>query len=302
MQIITMKPAVDWLTLTGWEHERIRMLWEDWNNHPKTSEMKLITRGGYRGYQGAQSFFGTSYQAGYPHGLVTVSGVSAHMFARTYQHLFGDLNCTRIDVQLTVPYAQVEDLDALYALLTDQKNHPWSGSGKVPVITRYQNSTGGRTVYVGRPSSDRLVRFYTKEADGVNHIRLEVQLRRHLAQHRFNAFVHQGEMSLGNEIQTVLARMPSGSVVNNTFWDMLVDAPPGEHKHTKEPRGLDARVMWIRKVVIPAMKRLVTDGRADTARQVLMEIQSHLENTPGWGRADVEERVGTGHMPDDVLP
>jgi len=281
MTIITHRPAVDWLTLTTYE-ARHRQQLAQW---VKRRGLRVLRDGsaghGYAGSFGDGWFLGQTERPNGPHFMGRFSGALADRFMFDGGRP-GNLDCTRIDLQLTLPtpykeyelYRQVQQLvDDLHEA-EQQRGH--RARGIDPIVP----PDGEFTIYLGnRQDTHRFTRFYAKPMEDEDWLlRFEVEFK--------------GKTGVAGKVYRHVGRAPESMVRilagELTSWpphplilpfkEHLIGVP-GQIMKAERTRPTPHKTLrWIARTVFPAWKKLLghEDSR-DRAAALLYELLAYAE-------------------------
>lgn len=252
--------AIDYLTLTCWESET----WRHWNHYAEIHKpiKKLDSKipmyvGNLFYFHSGSAFIGQGEQKGQPHYVIKISGNLADEWrAEAFaQRLAYQVECTRLDLQVTIPeppgWSQIALMNRVHK------------SGKVPGWAASKDRNGGKleTVYIGSWHSDRLSTVYVKLTAGNERLlRLETRYKKD----RANALLPQlakGELPdnfLAHELQNVI----KDSKLRIAFEPSLTIGSPMAAK-VKLKQKEDKTAEWLVEKVLPTFARIVLDHDHD---------------------------------------
>lgn len=268
--MVTHRPAIDWLTLTTYSgKERLLMLrlLEDFIKGRATSESKVMQ---YDGKRGEGYFIGTGKQKGKEHYMFRLSGDLSDTI--TWQQLRPSLDCSRIDIQLTLPLPCElhEVFDHYISLIRATKA---AEDEKIPRGRKVDgpvNPDGFCTMYVGSRESERFYRLYVKENSGLYFLRFEVE--------------YKGKDSFAGRVWRDTSRLPESIVtylkgeidtlpdhpLTMPFKDHLSGVPGEVMKQERLREDPQKTLAWLRKQVSPAIRRLLGNHDTRDAAMILM--------------------------------
>lgn len=261
-EIVVNKPMVDWLTSTTFEEDVwMRSIKQIATRDPY--ESKPRNKGGYKGVQEGQVFYGQGTQKDVPHYIITVSGGSSD---RVYREIIPGFEVKRIDLQVTVEKPDGYNHRDVVRVL---RSGHWNGRRrKVPMR---EDGDGGSTVYIGSPKSDKLIRLYVKER---LFLRFEVQYRRMYARDAARIVLNGGESAISAILASEMDRLPSHHV-----WDEfrgILDGSQNVISYIAEPSKVK-RLHWLESL-LPALRQMASDhDYGETVRSWLEDIA----NEPG---------------------
>lgn len=280
MAIITHRPAIDWLTLTTYDLRRSQSL-AQWVNGHRLEPLRDGNGGnGYYGTFGDGWFIGQGEQAGGTHHLARFSGALADrfMFDRTRP---SNLDCTRIDLQLTLPTKKRgEQLYRLAQSLVDDLHNSEKERGQRardihPIIP----PDGEFTIYFGSRTASRFTRFYVKPSGDGLLLRFETEFK--------------GKSDLAGLVYRSVGQAPESMV--RIMAGELTSWPPhplilpfkqhlsgvaGDIMRQERTRPSDSTTLrWLVRAVLPAWKRLLgNEDTRDRAAALLHELIGYAED------------------------
>lgn len=242
-------PMIDYATLTTWEHNVWQQTRFEWQGAltPVNEQRRMQ----YRGFTANNVFFGIAEQLGKPHYMVQASGEQADAFCS--QATCYHMNCTRIDLQVTIEKPATFDARRLY----DDLNR-WDAPGRPRQVSMIQSGDGCDTVYIGNRQSDRFTRVYVKPTDSDGHVlRFETEYKGDHARTTFD-YVLGGRGAIDSVLVAELKDLPDD--LQGVF--RLFSAACGADAHRpkiKRVTGQNATLDWLRKQVEPTVARLCND-------------------------------------------
>ncbi len=246
------RALVDWITLTTFAREHD--LWDCFASLTPEDVRKESRRLQYHGSAGPHSFWGTGVQAGRQHAMLQVSGELADevtLFVVPY-----DINCTRLDLQVTIAMPTGYDSREVYDGLIDPLAK-WGGRRKNASIV--QSGDGLDTIYIGSRTSEKFARLYVKpDADGLPaFLRFEVEYKKATAHGVYQALwsgKHTRATILAHEVKMIpLAKF----ALVTRFLDAL--GTQGTNPPVKRVRTHSNTIEWLETQVEPAIIRLLND-------------------------------------------
>jgi hypothetical protein len=255
-------PMIDYLTATTWEQHVWAEARHGWLSFqlPAHNERRMQ----YGGQRYGNVFFGIGMQRGKPHYMMQASGEDAdHAFSTLDVERF---NCTRIDLQVTMPCLTGYYSRALYDALEDAS---WIGRKRQLAIV--QSGDGYDTIYVGNRKSDRFTRIYVKPTDSAGDvIRFEVEYK---AAHAHSIFRHLTEEpnDIGDILAQELADMPSDDEIGTLRHFFTICGETPMKPKIKRVTGQNSTLDWLRTQVDPAVKRLLNSHEWGDATRDLVE-------------------------------
>lgn len=281
--MILNRPAIDWLTLTTYDRltqlDMARLLTRlrpDWQKQAVKGQMLQ-----YIGQRGEQWFVGAGQQNGKDHYLFRFSGDLSD--AITWQALRPPIDCTRIDVQITLPLPlPIEETYTAYKTLIDASEEREIARGqKRRNIDAVVSPDGFCTLYVGSRESERFYRLYVKESAGSHFIRFEVEFK--------------GSASFAGRVWRDTARHPDRIVtllkgeletlpdhpLTNPLKEALVGVPGDVMKAERRQSDPNTTLEWLKRQVSPSIKRLI--GNEDTRDAAVMLLMDWLQFAANQG-------------------
>lgn len=259
--------AVDWLTLTTYDRTVFNSLVEQAESYIDYNTSVSQKRMQYAGTGGQGFFFGKGKQRGDDHYMFVLSGIQAAVLAPALAtSMFARLaNCTRIDIQLTLPAR--EDARKTGDLGHAIRKSLMEGVGRVgkrPSVTIWDNeSDAGDTIYIGSRSSDKFVRIYDKFGDGIKFMRYEGEFKRNVADRIWSEFV-TSEAALSNWITSTIINPIRELPEFEEMIEIMESKRTSDVWIEVEPRDNERTLRWLRQQVTPAAVRLsMTDLRED---------------------------------------
>lgn len=275
--MILFRPAIDWLTLTTYDlKQQADMAHLFHRVYPKAADGwvkgKMLQ---YEGRRGEQWFVGAGNQKGKDHYIFRFSGDLADTM--TWQTLRPPLDCTRIDVQITLPLPlPITETYTAYKSLIDAVNESEIGRGqRARGIDAVISPDGFCTLYLGSRESERFYRIYVKESSGEYFIRFEVE--------------YKGSGSFAGRVWRDTARQPEKIVttlkgeietlpdhpLTRPFLDALTGSPIEVMKAERRRADPQKTLAWLKRQVSPAMRRLI--GNEDTRDAAVMLLMDWLQ-------------------------
>jgi len=265
--------SIDYLTLSQMEDARystaLQVVAQDTGKRGREGR-----RIGYQGHVYAFSwpgraggagefFFGRRNWHGVRWHILIASGESAHWLL---EHLFytdlmqwSDVRCTRLDVQLTIPWPDGQ----FYLRHLERKQ-----GIKAAVVHGLDDATAwSETLYLGSRSSACLVRAYRKRIDETEKdwLRVEVEYKRERSKGLFHTLL--GQKMVGNWFLPVEQRCPALYALIEPY---LRDEPQGP----KEVRVPHKTFTWLSTTVANCVCRLLDD---DDHHEAMVELVSQWQ-------------------------
>lgn len=280
--IITHRPAIDWLTLTTPEYKAAARMGE-W---VKERNLEPLRKGGggngYEGTWGDGWFIGEAEKNGKMSYIGRFSGGLADrfMFDRTRPY---DVDCTRIDIQLTLPIAKKGEelyepaLTLSQELYAQEKARGPRERNVDPIVP----PDGEFTIYLGNraQSSQRFARLYVKpqeEGDWLLRFEAEFKSKTGLAGKVYR-LVGKEPLSMVSILAGELSTWPNHPLTV-PFKQYLKHVPQELMKMERTRPTPNTTMRWIVKQVFPAWKRLLGhDDTRDRATALLYELLAFAE-------------------------
>jgi len=209
---------------------------------------------------GGSFFFGRRTWQGKRWHLLIASGESAHWLLErlfyTDLMMWSDVRCTRLDIQLTIPWP-----GAPFFL-----RHLERKEGIKASVVRGLNKEDdwSETLYLGSRASACLVRAYRKRVDESEHdwLRVEVEYKRERSKRLFHTLL--GQKEVGNWFLPVLERCPE-------LYGLIEPFLADEAQGPKEVRIPHKTFKWLNTTVANCVCRLLDDDDNHEAMVELVE-------------------------------
>jgi hypothetical protein len=255
-----LESAVDWLTLTTKTEPATERLQNVATQFARKVEEcgNILTAWGVLGYQGWKC--GTiAFGRNATGGMMVLSGPDAET---VFPHsMTPDVNCTRLDIQVTVRIHPENNLVAheSYAAIIATKPQ----ARRFVTATLLQGSDGGGTCYVGRRASETFGRIYNKriesgDPDYQGCWRYEVEYKRDAANHIARLLPAGAERSAAI-LNFVHRHYSERGVVPP--WRPDGKYSPGIPRRTAS--DTERRLRWLREQVAPSVAALRKLGYID---------------------------------------
>lgn len=280
--MITNRPAIDWLTLTTFNTKNARMmdalLGEMIGFDADVVACKNLQ---YEGVKGDGFFVGTGTQNGKDHFMFRFSGELSDKVM--FNKLRPSLDCSRIDLQLTIPLPDFADTVAVFTdaerVISAIERERTIGKRKVNCIT---GSDGLCTLYVGSRSSEKIYRIYTKEVDGSLWLRFEVEYKGK------NRMAGKALRKITKD-PTEATRLIAGELGTIPDHELLrelkahIASVRGDiMPYTKRVEDDQVTLKWLARQVMPAFKRVIgNEDTRDRATLLLSEIINFAKEVEG---------------------
>lgn len=275
--------AIDYVTLTTYSGD----VYSGWRDIVEQMRGDRAVGGGmlygYTMERIGDMQIGEGIQDKQPHFLVSIAGHEADEFMRllitTATVDIDAINCSRLDVQLTVPKQREVRLSYLAQQYQEGQLGEFNGRGR-PKVYAYAGNDGD-TLYIGSTSSEKVIRFYDKPIllKGRRQVyeRMEVQLRNKkalaLLKRIIKAQPNYARATILQYIKTEFNRLPDGLQLSLSVNPYLEDIVGSELKaETTEPEE-DRKLRWLkscRKTFIEIASR--QDATGQQARELFLEV------------------------------
>jgi hypothetical protein len=268
--MITHRPAIDWLTLTTFQLKTVMKMVdmiEPLTRGKATVESRVMQ---YDGNRGEGFFIGHGRQNGKEHHIFRFSGDLAD--AVTWQSLRPPIDCSRIDLQLTLPLpCKISDsFDAFVDLMRMTEAHENERGQRARNVDGVVSPDGFCTMYLGSRESGRFYRLYVKEHMGEYFLRLEVE--------------YKGKSKLAGRIWRDTGKRPESIVkylkgeistlpmheLTRPFHEALTGVAGDIMKNERRQADPQKTLAWLRRQVSPAMKRLLGNHDTHDAAMIIM--------------------------------
>ena len=212
--------------------------------------------------------------------MFAMSGDDTEKMAFALVEHIPPLRCTRIDHQVTVRLSEPNPNLAMvehsfYQGFVDLKKQ--SGYKKPMPKPMYIQSPTGATLYIGRRSTDRVIRIYDKsssyDAPLGTYWRYEVELKRRLSEGEYASWWHSVEHKrhsravVARELETVGITIPNLSTAGYE--------PKRAYNLAKNSHL--SSMDWLARVVTPCVQRLIQAGYANEVHAILGLELSQLD-------------------------
>lgn len=197
---------VDYLTATTYHitpyNEKVNWIKEAKYAKPMADKRRYYHGQSWSGNNGGTVFAGSASQKKGEHYMINASGAVSHNLALSMNA--DDWNCTRIDLQVTIPTKG----GVTREWVDDTRDGKWSF--KPRKITYIEGDEGeGSTLYIGSRQSARFIRFYEKlGTDGDWYTRFEIELKEGLADDALAKITNGGEGMIAPILLAELQMIP----------------------------------------------------------------------------------------------
>lgn len=256
--VLVGRPACDWLTLTSFEEQEERALLECFWNMSRVyrANPESAKQAQYRGVSFDGAFIGLTE-------IVKDEQSKRHVMYRSWGCVAQDSlvelcespirRCRRIDLQITVP----QPFSYRARNLKDElEGAEWFGRKRKSLL--YENS-GLDTVYVGSRASDRVIRVYVKEIDGLRWLRFEVEYREDRANPVYFKCSEGNQQTIGGILRSEIEQLPEVAdvgilAIKEALYHAAVTVSPPER--IEQPGG---KLSWLKGSVDPVVLRMIND-------------------------------------------
>lgn len=259
MNVITGRPAADWLTLTTFDEKEAGRLWELLfclqNARDKVKPARQMQ---YQGVGTDTAFMGRGYQKDNQTGETLLSTMFRAWGSASHDTLAEIGNepiatCTRIDLQITIP------LPAEYkARRLKDKLDTAEWRGRRRKLKLYE-SDGLDTVEIGGRTSDRFIRIYVKQINGIHWLRFEVEYKDERAQKVYAVVCRGNTNVMGGILRAEIDALPEVAdagtwAIKEELYQSAVTVKPGDRQE------LDSSTYkWLSTQVDSCIQRMVND-------------------------------------------
>lgn len=260
-EIIINKVQIDWITGTTFDAELWRDTVKQLQGHVNESP-RPDNRGGYRGSSGESIWYGQGTQQEQEHFMIVASGAGS---PAAFPDIASRLKVTRLDIQVTI---ELPDWYKSRALVDTLRYGKWPGRRRV--IPMREDGKGGTTVYIGSPTSDKMIRIYVK---GEYYLRYEIQYRRGYAEDAARHCLIGGQNAMSAILATELTKLPPHPVFERFGEFCKGTQVVAAYKANPE---MVARLKWL-STLLPGLQRMANDhDYGDTVRGWFHDI---IENS-----------------------
>lgn len=270
-------PAADYITLTTFDANAFKAV-------RAMTDVSPATKDRFRGYEGWR--YGglrmlVGEQLGRAHFIMIGEGDTASWLieqtarvldSRTLGSIGEQCKCTRLDVQVSVKADQVDFRSMRDELAADHSI--WRKRGKAPSITLIEGQKSdkglGNTLYIGsrKTKNGNMTRIYEKaDADGVPHLRYEVELKGKPAHKAFTQMMYGDWDIPAKVVSAVISTLPINVVSGHLepIAASLGETDGYKLRHKKTIPDDINRVLWFRDDVAPSLSRLEDSEAIDFA-------------------------------------
>jgi len=265
--------AIDYLTMTTRHVDIVQSLYRE-----MIRELKDVSTGDPNHLPEKVCSCGPFYASSLPRQparngcQLRIAGLSAAQWAPVVAEYIDRINVSRLDLQVTLPMHSAPDLDELYGVLSSPDKFPWKQPGKPPQTTLISNTLGGKTLYIGKRTSDLMTRLYHKTTPNGKYMRWELEIKGRLARSLANQGILTDRSQQATFARAVLAGYPDGVSQQLLPFGEAVGAPTGEISRTGAPTSEEATLQWFTRTVIPALKNAM---RGSLREEVLRLMWAH---------------------------
>lgn len=194
-------------------------------------------------------------------GYIWVSGSASHRVAPSIA--LSEFRATRLDIAMTkLPSTPASSIVyAANSIVIESDASEW---GYSKLARRIWESDTGITLYLGAPSSPRMLRMYDKDMseEEPRALRIEWQLRHHIAERCFDRYRETGNAALREIWLEECSILPSellDIVTRLTNEPHYPKRPNYPNRHSDIDTGLD----YLERTITPLIARLVRGGASE---------------------------------------
>lgn len=269
--------ALDYITLVSTQVGRIQriyyLLTKD-SEEPHTGDLKDIQRtsiscGGVMAGPAPRHKPNTKW-------VLQVPGLLAETAAQHVNIEEDELWCSRFDLQVTIPVGESIDITSMYRLLSDSERYPWRQTGKKPEVTRFENSHGGETLYIGKRTSNVMTRMYKKDVEGLSCMRWEIEIKGPLAREMADRGILRDRDMQATLCRSIISGYPGkAEKYMLPFTELMADGQ-GELRRSGYEAS-DARTLeWLASTAFPALRRAMSGRFRAEVLNLLIEFDVPL--------------------------
>lgn len=258
--IVVKAPAVDWLTLTSYDRSAHAAVWQVLavcvTGQAEPADGKRMQ---YVGRQGDGWFHGDAMQGKKRHYMTQVSGALADEFMRRWRMVVewrDVVQCSRLDMQITVPDDGAVSIPALGVQLRESAPAAWGGRGVRPSVSFISNDDGRDTLYIGSRQSDRYTRIYVKEVGVDRWLRYEVECKGDLAASAYAAALSGHRTALGKALASELGRLPAAARATLFRFTVALSFLPERLLVPGAKSDAERTFRWLNEVVLPSLAKV----------------------------------------------
>lgn len=178
---------------------------------------------------------------------------------------------TRLDIAKDFQGEEIS-LDKIYSLL---ERREYVGSAQN--VRQIHSNNGGNTIYIGSPTSDKMVRLYDKAAEQkLPHelwTRLELQAKG-MAARALATYLCQNDSDWNSAMSSIIRNMADVQGSSAYQFMLQCDAEIGLPQIEKK----SDREAWIAKQVVPTVARHFSENRDSAAVRLLIDILKLIES------------------------
>lgn len=267
------EPLVDYVTLTTFDSSWGEGFWKLWDELTVEDVAESVRRMQYKGKVQDGIFWGTGVQSDRQHFMLQASGERADLVAAKAP-IHDDINCTRIDVQLTINKPRGYSTRQVFDELSEP-GAAWTGRPKA--LNMVQSGDGCDTLYIGSRTSDLLMRLYIKpDANGApSFLRFECEYKRAKAD-VVRTDVARDRSYIGRFLAYELTRLPRLPFGVSSTLLHVANADPHAPTISRVESDSDT-IRWLNRQVEPAVLRLLhSHEHGDTMERILRRWLRHL--------------------------
>lgn len=265
-----MNTYPDYVRFTSWNSVTYALL--------SSAMMQKVTgwrQGNFLQYQGRKAdgfFFGIANQNGKRHYMFQASGVKSGRLIELAKH--DSVKCTRLDLQRTIRKPHKWDARGYYDnLRTDDSN-----TRKLSIV---QSSTGD-TLYLGDRNSDSFIRIYEKEVDGLEWLRLEIELKGKTAETAYRKWQDTSDLPLFEKVtfSTIYDTMLNRFRLSEDVLAWFSTGKDDNEQLTlhKEAKDKDNQLRWLLNLSDTIIKMANDHETGHAVREWLTNLIQNLDN------------------------
>jgi hypothetical protein len=277
---VTVYCGVDWISGTlgrdelddqTWLHDCIHAL-SDVQLLGNTYKRRSML--GFDGWESGGCFVGSNEERHYAQFAGKYANDAYHMLEHPKVHI------SRIDLQITVQYDVELIKEGRYQYARAIHHNKGLPEHRRRKIHLYAGSDGSDTIYVGSPSSDTRGRLYNKAKQSNEQAyerswRYEIVYRNDYASSMFRRLFDTSTEATAIILQEVLTWYSSRGIV---VLDVLSDGHTATQLPAKPASDVERKLRWVRKQVIPTIRKLAELGYAEELMEAIAEAISAARN------------------------
>jgi hypothetical protein len=282
-QVIVGTVACDYATITTYDSIAAfgleRQFFDMIRDMPRKGGMDMQ----YEGIRCNHGFMGKAIQQGHTHHMVRVSAFMAELFMNRIQDIGGipHTNCTRFDIQLTIPRANSYPLlaklaECLRSFVRDDNRF----KGRKPKIKLFDNDGEiGETINIGSRESERFIRIYDKPVGGDDYIRFEAEYKGDVADSIYK-MAQQDNNKMGAILKAEIARYAPACDLMADFFNSCKHLPMMNATRVKGSQSDQKTLDWLEHSVGRTVRRLQLSGKDKEVEIILRQWLEHGRHRP----------------------